>query len=275
MRSAVRTPLLLALSCVLALALTGVLALLVPGVRLKDAASLHGFTELDRPRSEPVLSDVAHLADPLPFALVGLALIALAAARRRYAVAAAIPVILVGTGITTQVLKQVTAQPRVFDWLGSNQIGDASWPSGHATAAMTLALCAILASPPRLRPVAALVGGGFTVAVSYAILALSWHFPSDVVGAYLVAATWTLLAVAVLEAIGARRSAPAPSVGPLLVAGALGGAAWGAVVASVALANPGSALESALDRPAFLAGAAVIALAAIAIAGAMARATRV
>ena len=40
MRPAVRTPLLLALACVLALALTGVLALLVPGVRLRDAASL-------------------------------------------------------------------------------------------------------------------------------------------------------------------------------------------------------------------------------------------
>jgi len=272
MRPAVRTPLLLALSCVLALALTGVLALLVPGVRLKDAASLHGFTELDRPRSEPVLSGVAHLADPIPFALMGLALVALALARRRYAVALAIPVILVGTGLTTQILKQVTAQPRVLDWLGSNQIGDASWPSGHATAAMTIALCAILASPARLRPVAALLGGGFAVAVSYSILALSWHFPSDVVGAYLVAATWTLLAVAALEAVGARRSGPAPAVGPLLAAGALGGVAWGAIVA---LARPGAALHFALDRPAFLAGAVVIGLAGISIAGAMARATRV
>jgi membrane-associated phospholipid phosphatase len=270
MRPAVRTPLLLALSCVLALALTGVLALLVPGVRLKDAASLNGFTQLDRPRSEPVLSGVAHLADPLPYGLMGLAIIALALARRRYAVAAAIPVILVGTGVTTQFLKQATAQPRVLDWLGSNQIGDASWPSGHATAAMTLALCAILASPPRLRPVAALVGGAFTVAVSYAILALSWHFPSDVLGAYLVAATWTLLAVAALEAVGARRSGPSPAVGPLLTAGVMGGAAGGVVVA---LARPAEAL-GVLNRPAFVVGAAMIGLAAIAIAGAMARATR-
>ena len=111
-----------------------------------------------------------------------------------------------GTGLTTQVLKQITAQPRALDWLGANQVGDASWPSGHATAAMTLALCAILVSPARLRPAAALLGGAFTVAVSYSILALSWHFPSDVVGAYLVAATWTLVAVAALEAVGARRS---------------------------------------------------------------------
>ena len=134
MRPAIRKPLVLALACVLALALTGVLALLVPGVRLRDAASLHGFTELDRPGSQPVLWSVAHLADPMPYALIGLALIAVALARRRYAVATAVPVLLIGTGITTQVLKQVTAQPRTLEWLGSNQVGDASWPSGHATA---------------------------------------------------------------------------------------------------------------------------------------------
>ena len=272
MRPAVRTPLLLALACVLALARPGVLALHVPGVRLRDAASLQGFTALDRPRTAPVLWNVAHLADPLSYALMGLSLIAVALARRRYAVAAAVPVLLVGTGLTTQVLKQVTAQPRVLDWMGSNQVGDASWPSGHATAAMTLALCAILVSPARLRPLAALAGGAFTVAVSYSVLALSWHFPSDVVGAYLVAATWMLVAVAVLEAVGARRSGPAPSLTGLMLAAAAGGAAWGG---AVALARPATAFTFAVDHPAFVVGAALIALTALSMAAAMARATRV
>jgi hypothetical protein len=219
-----------------------------------------------------VLWSVAHLADPMSYALIGLALLAVAVARRRYAVATAVPVLLVGTGLTTQVLKQVTAQPRTLEWLGSNQVGDASWPSGHATAAMTLALCAILVSPARLRPLAALLGGAFTVAVSYSILALSWHFPSDVVGAYLVAATWMLVAVAALEAVGARRSGPAPSLTGLVVAAAAGGVAWGG---AVALARPVAALDFALDRPAFVAGAVVIALVALAVTAAMARATRV
>jgi membrane-associated phospholipid phosphatase len=203
---------------------------------------------------------------------MGLSLIAVAVARRRYAVALAVPVLLVGTGVTTQVLKQLTAQPRMLDWLGSNQIGDASWPSGHATAAMTLALCAILVAPARLRPLAALGGGAFTVAVSYSILALSWHFPSDVLGAYLVSATWMLVAVAALEAAGARRSEPAPRVTGLLFAAAAGGVAWGG---AAALARPAAAVDFALDRPAFAAGAAVIALSASSIAAVIARATRV
>jgi membrane-associated phospholipid phosphatase len=271
-RPSVRNQLLLALACVLALAITGVLALAVPGVRLRDAASLHGFTQLDRPRSEPVLSNVAHLADPVPYALMGLALVAVALARGRRAVALAIPLLLVGTGVTTQVLKQLTAQPRHLDWLGANQVGAASWPSGHATAAMTIALCLILASPAALRPLAALAGGAFTVAVSYAILALSWHFPSDVLGAYLVAATWTLVAVAALEAAGARRSPPAPPVWRLLVPAAAGGVAW---AGAVALARPGATVDFALERPAFLGAAIVLALVALSIATMLARATRV
>jgi hypothetical protein len=110
------------------------------------------------------------------------------------------------------------------------------------------------------------------VAVSYSILALSWHFPSDVVGAYLVAATWMLVAVAALEALGARRSGPAPSLTGLMLAAAAGGAAGGG---AVALARPATALTFAVDHPAFVVGAALIPLTALSMAAAMARATRV
>src|SRR5918911_585475 len=78
-----------------------------------------------------------------------------------------------------------------------------------ATAAMTLALCGVMVTPPRLRPSAAALGGGFAVAVSYSILMLAWHFPSDVLGGFLVAALWTLLAVTALT-LG-RREEPDPS----------------------------------------------------------------
>ena len=52
---------------------------------------------------------------------------------------------------------------------------------------MALALCAVLAVPARWRPAAATAGGLFALGVAYAILALGWHFPSDVIGGYLVA----------------------------------------------------------------------------------------
>src|SRR5206468_12236459 len=198
-------PLLCALVCVLALALTGVLAYLVPVAHVHDTASLQGFLVLHRPTIAPLASFVAHLADPRPYALAGLVLTAIAAMRRRFAVAAAIPLLLVATEVTTQSLKHVLAHPRVDEWLGASQIAAASWPSGHATAAMTLALCAVMAAPAALRPLAAFAGGAFAIAVAYAILVLGWHLPSDVLGGYLVAGAWTCAAVAALSWLARRR----------------------------------------------------------------------
>ena len=63
---------------------------------------------------------------------------------------------------------------------------------------MSLALCAVLAAPPRLRPAVARAMAAFAVAVCYSFLALGWHYPSDVLGGFLVALDWTLLGAAAL-----------------------------------------------------------------------------
>jgi membrane-associated phospholipid phosphatase len=94
--------------------------------------------------------------------------------RRRPHRALAVAIVLVATGATTHVLKHLLAEPRLADWLGFyGQIEDASWPSGHSTAAMTLALCAVMVSPPAVRAITALVGGAFATGVGYATLALA------------------------------------------------------------------------------------------------------
>ena len=74
---------------------------------------------------------------------------------------------------------------------------------------MMVALCGVLVAPRRLRPLVALLGTGLAVGVSYSILVLGWHFPSDVLGGFLVAGAWVSLAVAGLWAAEAR--APSPS----------------------------------------------------------------
>jgi membrane-associated phospholipid phosphatase len=267
-----------ALACLAALALTGLTAYHWPVARVRDAATLAGFVELNRPRVTGLLDWVAHLADPLPYGLLGLALAGLALARRRARAALAIVTILVGSGVTTEALKQLLAHPRFEEWLGAGQIAAASWPSGHATASMALGLCAVLASPRRLRPLAAAVGGAFAIAVSYAILALAWHFPSDVLGGFLVAATWTLAALAALRAFEERAPGRARSEAPArgfewLAPLALGaGAAAAAIVA--AAARPRAASAFALDHPTFIVGAGAIAVLAVGLAAGLARAVR-
>lgn len=264
-------PLLLATLTAIALAITGVLAKLVGTTRAGDARTLNGFVELNSPQLAPALNTIAHLADPLPYALTGLALAAIALGRGRARVALAIPVLFVATGATTESLKHLLASQRVDEWLGSSQIAAASWPSGHSTAAMTMALCAVLAAPPRLRPTVAAVGGAFAVAVAYAILTLAWHFPSDVFGGYLVSATYVLLAVSAIafseRRWPSRRGVEAGSR-PADVVPALGIALIGAgVAAGVALARPRALLDFAGTHTTFVAGALAIAALAAVLAG--------
>ncbi len=264
-------PLLLATLTALALAITGVLAKLVPLTRAGDARTLNGFVDLNEPHRTPVLNTIAHLADPKPYALVGLVLALIALARGRVRVAAAIPLLFVATGMTTEALKHLLASQRLDEWLGHAQISAASWPSGHSTAAMTMALCAVIVAPPRLRPTVAAIGGAFAVAVAYAILTLGWHFPSDVFGGYLVSATYVLLAISAIALSErrrpSRRGAEAGSR-PVDVVPALGVALLGAgAAAGVALSRPQALLDYASTHTTFVAGALAIAALAAVLAG--------
>lgn len=273
-------PLLAALMCLVALALTGLFAYRSNTAGGHESAAMQGFVGLNRPRVTPLADHAVHLADPRSYLLIGLALAAIALAAGRRRVAAAIPFVLIAAGTTAETLKLIIDQPRASEWLGNHGANyGAQWPSGHSAAAMTLALCAVLAVPARRRLMAAVVGGAFAVAVGYSLLLLGWHLPADIIGGYLVAAIWTLLVLAGLNALERRRpsrvrgeDAPlsaADRIGPLALAGCAG-AAGVAVVA----ARPQAVLGYLFAHPSFVAGAVVIAVLAFTLAGAMARGLR-
>jgi membrane-associated phospholipid phosphatase len=253
-------PLLAALACLLGLIAVGVLALLVPAGHERDAAMLHGFVALDHPGVNFEIKVLAHLGDTLPYACAGLLCIGVALVRGRGWRALAVAALLAGTGATTQVLKHLQEQPRVEHWL-PEQVATTSWPSGHSTAAMTLALCAVLVAPPALRAAAAVLGGAFAVGVGYAVLVLGWHYPSDVLGGFLVAGLWTSLAVVVLHRVEALEPAGRPAWEPVAAVGAAV-----AVAAAVALGVRADTVALyTLERPTFVAGALTIALLALAL----------
>ncbi len=99
--------------------------------------------------------------------------------------------------LTAELLKPLTAHPH--DTVGFVHVGDASWPSGHSTAAAALAMSAVLVAPPVIRAAVATVATIFVLAVSGSLLMLAWHMPSDVVAGWFVAAMWMSLAVAALR----------------------------------------------------------------------------
>jgi membrane-associated phospholipid phosphatase len=147
--------------------------------------------------------------NPVSYALflVALVLTALLRARPRWALV--VPVTMVLSGLTAQGLKRLLADPRP-GVVTNASIGDAAWPSGHSTAAMTVALLAILLAPRRLRPTAAVLGAGLALAVGLGMVVTGYHYPTDIFGGYLCAAAWVLAAALVMLEWQRRRPVATP-----------------------------------------------------------------
>ncbi len=270
---------LLAIACLLTLLCTWFAAFHIGFFEHADQSVFAGFADLRaHPHVGALASFIAGLCNPQPFVFVAAIPVVIALLRGRPRLAIAIAAILLGANVTTELLKPLLAHPRAA-WLlgGQAPVGAASWPSGHATAAMSLTLTCVLGAPGRLRPAVATLGALFTVAVSYSFLTLGWHYPSDVFGGFLVAASWTLAVVAALLGAGERRARPAadsPSVGPtarVSLRGALaapGAALLGAVALACVLAidRPQGVVAYARAHEAFVVGAIAIGATALVLA---------
>lgn len=271
-----RFALLGALATTAGLAVVWLLAFRIPVAHAVDGSILSGFTGLSTPGVDRVAQAVATVCDPHPFVIWSALVILVAVLRRRPRTAVAVAVVLMGANVTTQLLKPALAQHRYSDLLSSyHQVGSVSWPSGHATASMSLALCAVMVAPARWRPRVAALGGAFVVAVVFSFLTLHWHYPTDVLGGFLVAATWTLVVVAALwwaEARWPQRTTPSspPRLAETLAPAGVAGLAAVVLLAVVLLARPVEVLTYVDDHTAFVVGAAAIGVLALALASGLA-----
>ena len=140
-------------------------------------------------------------------------------------------IVVVGSNLTTQAMKSHFDRP---DLVGGSSTDSGAFPSGHVTVAMSLAMGLVLVAPAALRWTATLAGCVYATGIGIAVVALDWHRPSEVIGAYLVAVAWTAAVAAVLIACGEGgagvevRRARATRAGALLAA--LLGVAFAAVV---------------------------------------------
>ncbi|HET6868009.1 MAG TPA: phosphatase PAP2 family protein [Solirubrobacteraceae bacterium] len=207
--------------------------------------------------------------DPNPYVYLVLLPLVVALLRGRPRVVLAIGAIVLGANATTELLKHVLVSPRPGEWVPGSAIS--SWPSGHSTAAMSLALASVLAVPARLRPAAAALGASLAIAVGYSVLATAIHYPSDVFGGFLVAGTWTLTVVGGLLAAERRwpvnRSSSSPPVSLRAVLGAPGAVIFGAAVVGlgIAVSRPHDVISYARLHQAFVLEAAGIAALSLAV----------
>lgn len=216
--------LLLALLCVAGLVLTWVLAALVTPTHVRDATALYRFTSFDRPGVEVVAKALLGLLEPMWFVVWAIALMGVALCRRRPRVAFAVALVLIFAPLSADLLKPLLAHPHAE--VVPLYVKSASWPSGHASAAMALVWCALLVAPARLRATIAVLGAAFLLAIAFSLLILAWHMPSDVIGGYLLATLWAALAVTGLRLTDASGS-QAASVEPAPCSpGAQSGSDW-------------------------------------------------
>lgn len=260
----------------LALVAVMLAAYFVGPVGRADANALHGLSTLAlHHRWIWNIGDVLVHSVDLVFMVLLLALIAgagLAWGRRRQAVGAV--ALVIGASLLTVMIKVIAAHPRFYPILEPHQLGSRSFPSGHATAAMSLALAAVLVVPSRWRPLTAVIGGTFAVAVSLALVTQEWHFPSDVIGGSLVVGLVTTLVLAGLAATQGESPRPAEARAAALRRAALVAVQIGlfglAVLAGALLATHPNALTSwASANPAAVVAAAAISLVSLGIVSAV------
>jgi membrane-associated phospholipid phosphatase len=190
--------------------------------------------------------------------LVGQALV-----RRRTVLALVAAAVIVGSIVTTEILKDVLL--RRPDLIGLAPFSN-TFPSGHATIALGIGVAATLVVPPRLRRPIAFLAVAYAVAVGVALLAAGWHRPSDIAGGYFVVTAWAAAAALLAETLD--RDAfrheweewprHPGALGYLLLGMAILVAGY-LVAVGAALASDAGAIDWGLVNAAFLAACAAIA----------------
>jgi membrane-associated phospholipid phosphatase len=215
----VKWPAAAALVCAVAL---GLLALLVYGggeFRDLDTNLFERLAAHQEGRGGEWGEAIALLADPVPFIALLLAACGIGLARGRSLDAFAALVVVVGANVTTQLLKAVLSHPRAQALIGDVRFEEVSFPSGHTTAAFSIAIAFAFVLPRDLLPLTLALGFVFGAAVGGSVVVIAWHYPSDAVGGFLVASAWGFAVLAGMRAVTPRRpreaGADLSSPGPL------------------------------------------------------------
>ena len=262
-----RRPIAAALGALSALAALGTALLFAvavhtrTGQRLDDAAYSDNPLA-DAPRAYAATQRLLETISVSSLAIFGLGIMGIALLRRAPALAVGAGILVLGANITTQTMKAYFQRP---DLVAGMSAGDGAFPSGHVTVAMSLAMALLLVAPPALRWTAALAGGAYAIGVGVAVLALDWHRPSEVVGAYLVSVAWTAGVAAIVLAEEGSPEGADTRAGLL---GAVVAAVLGVAFAAVVGVNAGRRINVVRivdDRTAFALAALVGAIACAAL----------
>jgi membrane-associated phospholipid phosphatase len=213
MRS-VRAPLAGCLTCSAGLLFVALLAYGTSTMQRLDARVLDRFIASPGSHAESLASAIVPAGDLAALLLMVALACAIGLARRRPRQAAAALVVVAGANLMTHALKVLlSTHPRLQTILGAEQFRWDGFPSGHVTAVASVVVAFAFVVPRRLLPVAVVVGVGLVTAMGWAVLALNWHYPTDVLGAIFVVGAWGFAVLAGLRALEGRRYRRTPQLG--------------------------------------------------------------
>jgi undecaprenyl-diphosphatase len=179
------------LACVAGLAAVLVLAYWVGPLEHLDRSVLDALCRPTGTLANEVAYAVVKLADPLAFALAATVTALIALARRRIPAAVFAVALIAGTGLLDLALQALISHPRYRPIPASGAYPfDNSYPSGHSAGALAISLAFLTVVPALWRRPTAVVGVVYTLAVAVALPVINYHFPSDVLGGWLLAGAW-------------------------------------------------------------------------------------
>jgi membrane-associated phospholipid phosphatase len=171
-------------------------------------------------RAEPFARAVSDLAiatvNAWTLAVVSVSAILVTARRGELRTAAGVALVVACANGSSFVASRVLGELLMVDGEVQRALGQGFFPSGHATAAMTMAWAVVMAAPPRHARRAMVVACSYASIVGVSLFGPGNHYASDVLGSILITVAWEALTRDARAGGWAVERGPARTVGKLV-----------------------------------------------------------
>lgn len=166
-----------------------------------DQAVLRAINSHATPHLDSLFLTVTNLGSAIFVTIVTLLLLASSLVKKRYKLVTFITIVMGGMIICNLLLKALFERPRPDLWEWLIQETSYSFPSGHATASMALGIVLLVYFwHTKWRIFVCVMASLCVLTVSFSRLYLGVHYPSDIIGGWLLS-----LSIASFTAVGIDR----------------------------------------------------------------------
>ena len=171
-----------------------------------DSSILLAINSLSSPWLNTFFVAFTELGGVIVVSVVAIILVLLFLAKRNYIRALLISVGIGGEAAMNLLLKSIfeRARPDLWDWIVTET--HTSFPSGHATASMALALCIVyLLWNTKWRKATIIAASVYLLLIGFSRLYLGVHFPTDILGGWLLGIGWMALVITFVITVNYRK----------------------------------------------------------------------